>query len=511
MRHCLANRYPTTSRQPLATWVECRRSYVLWLCLALLLLLAGCSRAPDTQAVHQVVAERLEATFPEPLLEISTLKRLGSARLAAGDANGGQLIVYYNARLTLTRDYQFSDWDAVNPAALANLLGASEFGITGIDSRGNAAGDILLVRGSVIFQYEDGQWRPTQYVPPAASAAATGVNGAIASARALIESIMRRFAAVPPSQAPQSEAIIIEELTEAVRQIDLRLDDLQQMMVIAAGPAGGEYELVAKTIAAFNNSQAEKTGLTLTDGSVRNAQLVRDQVATVALVQNDVARMAYEGSGPFAGDAASSLRALGSLFPEQVHIVVRADGPESVEALRGLRVDLGAIGSGTRTTALQVLQAYGMDESDVQASALGPAQAGEALARGEIDAFFTVISAPARQLQRLAADHAIRMLPLAPDAIAKLIERNDALVPVTLPRGMYPNQRATVPTVAVAALLVADADLPNADVRRLLQRVYSEIDFVAAGSSGGALISPRRALTGVTIPLHPEAKEYFEE
>src|SRR5690606_35649927 len=196
---------------------------------------------------------------------------------------------------------------------------------------------------------------------------------------------------------------------------------------------------------------------------------------------------------------------------EPVHIIVRANGPTSVEGLRGMRVDLGTEGSGSRTTALQVLEAHGLREADVQSSGLGSVAAGDALARGEIDAFFTVIHAPARHLQRLAADHAIRMLPLAPEAIDTLSEDNPALVPVTLPAGTYPGQNGSVRTVAVAALLVGTSNLPDAEVRRLLENVYTDIDFIAGGSAAGAMISPRRARTGVTIPMPPAADEYFDE
>src|SRR5690606_25790551 len=100
---------------------------------------------------------------------------------------------------------------------------------------------------------------------------------------------------------------------------------------------------------------------------------------------------------------------------------------------------------------------------------------------------------------------------LAPEVISTLTEGDAALVPVTLPVGTYPGQTSPLQTVAVAALLVGTSDMADADVRRLLQSVYVDIDFVAAGSVAGALILPQRARTGVTIPMHPAAYEYFNE
>lgn len=492
---------------------QCWSRYCLiWMCLVLMLL-SGCSRAPDEAVVQEIVSDRLQAAFEDPLLEISSMRRLGHAPLSAANDGAPRLIVYYNARLALVRDYAFSAWDALNPAALANLLGATEAGIVGVQSAGNLVGDELLVRGSVTFrQDEAANWVPTLFVPPQASAAVASTDQTGSTARMLIEPIMSRFASVPLSQAAASRAIIAEELEEAVRQIDLRLDNLQRALVLASGPAGGEYDLVARAIVGLSNSVGLTASATITQGSVQNAQLVRDRSASVGLVQNDVALMAYQGTGPFASHGpAPSLRVLGSLFPEPVQIVVRADGPTSVQQLRGLRVDLGMEASGSRGIALRVLNAHGIGESDIQSSDMGSLEAAQALVSGEIDAFFTVINAPARHLQRLAAEHAIRMIPLTPQAITALTRGDQALVPITLPAGTYPGQDATVPTVGVAALLVGNATMPDAQVRSLLQGVYSGVDFVAAGSAAGAMISTRQARTGVTIPMHPGAAAYFEE
>lgn len=487
------------------------RLFVLGLILLLLTMLGGCTRGPELDEVRQVVSERLGTAFDEPVLEISGMRRLGSVDLADVDLGETLVAVYYNGRFTLVRDYRFGDWGAINPAALAQLLGAAEPGVTGINGQGNKAGDVLYVRGSVVFRKDGDRWVATEFVPGRSSATASTGGDSSSSARALVESIMRRFTAPPGPDASTSRAIIMEELEQALRQIDLRLDHLQQVRIVAGGPAGGEYDLIARTIADYLASIGDKVDSTNSHGSVQNVQMLRDGEIDLALVQNDVARMAYEGTGPFAGGAVTSLRALGSLFPEPIHIVVRADGPTSVKGLRGKRVALGAPGSGTRATALQVLEAHGLGEHDIQISDLGPVEAGDALARGDIDAYFSVVHAPARQLQQLAARDSIRLLQLAPEAIAALTAKNPALVPISLPAGTYPRQRRAVPTVAVAALLVGTSDLPNAEVRRLLQQVYNDIDFVAAGSSAGSMISLDHARTGVTIPMHTEAYEFLDE
>jgi TRAP-type uncharacterized transport system substrate-binding protein len=43
----------------------------------------------------------------------------------------------------------------------------------------------------------------------------------------------------------------------------------------------------------------------------------------------------------------------------------------------------------------------------------------------------------------------------------------------------------------------------------MLDTVFKEIDFVAAGSAAGALISRSRAESGLSVPLHPAAEAWL--
>ncbi|GAA5236487.1 TAXI family TRAP transporter solute-binding subunit [Verticiella sediminum] len=490
-------------------WLSALRLLFMLLCLC---LLAACSRAPDETAVREAVQDRLQATFADPLLEIASLRRLGSAPLGTASDGAPRHIVYYNATLALQRDYQFSDWESLTPAALASLLGATEPGIGGIDSDGNAAGDELRVRGSVTFRQGADGWEPTLYVPPAGEA--SGPEDTAGSlARGLVEQIRAIVDRTPARQGAEARAIVAEELQAAIQQINLRLEQLHRAFVIAGGPTAGEYDLIARTVAAFGRTHGVQAASVTTDGSAQNVEMLRRGLASAALVQSDIAAMAYRGTGTFAARPQdTALRALGTLFPEPVQVIVRADGAESLDELRGRRVDLGLPASGSRATALAVLRAHGIEEADLAGiTALGPEAAAQALARGEIDAFFAVIHAPARQLQRLWADGAIRMLPLAADAVDAMARTDPELVPVTLAPGTYPGQALPLRTVAVTALLVGREDLTDAEVHGLLETFFGGADFLAAGSSAGAMISPRRARVGLTIPMHPAAEAYFAQ
>ena len=482
------------------------------LVLGLLALLAGCGTpAPGVEEVRGIVEERLATAFPEPVVEVTRLKRLGSGPLAATAAGEARRLVYYDAELTLQRDFDFSSWQTLNLAAFANLLGATEKGISGLRQGGNKQGDRLQVHGSVTFVEVAGAWQPQAAVRTAVGQAPPEDNtGPPAVARQIIESIQALFAGTGRDEARRE--IITQELESAYGRMQLRLDRLDRAFVVAGGPEGGEYQAVALLIGDRLADAGVATRPVSSAGSVENVGLLRDRLAEVALVQNDVAALATEAQGPFAGQPPfSELRALASLFPEPVHVIVAAGSPiGSLADLRGKRVEIGLPGSGTRIDALALLRAAGLGTGDLGGTTeLGLTGGLDALTAGGVDAVIATVSAPSRAVQAQAAIGAIRLVPLAEAEQSALVAAEPALVPVTLPPATYAGQTEPVRAVSVTALLAARADLPDEEATVLLRTVFDEIDFMAAGSPVGSLISRNTARTGVTIPWHPAAERFF--
>ena len=85
------------------------------------------------------------------------------------------------------------------------------------------------------------------------------------------------------------------------------------------------------------------------------------------IAQSDIVSWAFAGSGGFAeAGLIKKLRAIASLFPESLHVVVRGDGPvQTLADLKGRRISLGQTGSGTLADSRIVLGASGLTEQDL--------------------------------------------------------------------------------------------------------------------------------------------------
>ncbi|MBM3573311.1 MAG: TAXI family TRAP transporter solute-binding subunit, partial [Alphaproteobacteria bacterium] len=129
-----------------------------------------------------------------------------------------------------------------------------------------------------------------------------------------------------------------------------------------------------------------------TQGSVQNVEWIDRGQIEAAISQADVAHWAHTGTGVFEKRGkVEGLRAIANLYQEAVHLVVRWDSEITRPAeLKGKRVSLGELASGTLVDAKIILEAYGLQESDVEAVYASPDQASDQLRAGRLDAFFLI-------------------------------------------------------------------------------------------------------------------------
>ena len=124
-------------------------------------------------------------------------------------------------------------------------------------------------------------------------------------------------------------------------------------------------------------------------GSAYNIEGIGSGKLEFGVVQSDVQFHAVNGSGEFAGKQFTDLRAVFSVYPEPLHIIVGADsGINGWDGLKGKRVNIGNPGSGQRATTDFLLDAHGMSSGDFAlATEMTSTEQSAALCDGKIDAY----------------------------------------------------------------------------------------------------------------------------
>jgi TRAP-type uncharacterized transport system substrate-binding protein len=291
-------------------------------------------------------------------------------------------------------------------------------------------------------------------------------------------------------------------------------------VVLATGPEQGAYAEFGKRYAEELKRYGIEVQLRSTAGAAENLKLLRDERSGVdiAFMQGGASEAIYkideEGVGP-------PLVSLGSLFYEPVWLFYRDDAARrllnakpngeatlrSLTQLRGLRVNLGAEGSGAANLLAKLLHANRIEPAELKLSHLAPTPAVVALLAGDIDAL-AFVSAPESPLVRmLLATPGIRLLDFTQaQAYAR---RFPFLSAVDLPRGVVDLAQdippATVNLVAATSTLAARESLHPALAQLFVQaarRIHGDTSwFGPAGQFPNA--------NDTEYPLAKEAERFY--
>jgi hypothetical protein len=268
----------------------------------------------------------------------------------------------------------------------------------------------------------------------------------------------------------------------------------------ADGGACGVPGLIATAVATY--------------GSVANVEGIATGALQSGFVQSDVAHWAFTGSGLYEGKPrVEVVRAIANLFQEAIHLVVpRGSGIASIADLKGKRVSLDEVGSGTLVDALLILGAYGVNEKDIVVENLKPQQAGEKLKAGGLDAFFSVAGWPEAALVALAEASDIELLPIDGAEAERLIATYSFFSRDRIPDATYKNVPG-VKTLAVNAIWATSSKAPEKLIYDITSALWNTNTRQLLDSTHPAAKSIRleTAVQGLSIPLHPGAEKYYRE
>lgn len=488
------------------------RPLIMLLCAA---LLAACSRGPAPDTLQADLQQRLQQTFPTATLSLAELQRRGSANDANAPDGEKRLLIYFDATLKVEQDQDFGAWDSPGVASLVSALGAGPRGLSGIKNGGNHAGDLLKVHGSVIYREQDGQWQAVVPQGFTAPRAAQSGEGGSTRRETLINAISTALNLAPGGSGPQERKAISDELERSLANIQGRLSRLENGYPLAGGPPAGQYARFSQALSELLKNQGMNVHALSTEGGLDNLRMLRRGEVVAALSQSDAAYAAAHGIGPFQDDGPDlKLRAIASLYPEPVHVLVSANSRlQGMADLRGKRVNIGQAGSASRLTALAVLDAHGLQPGDLAAATeLDLQQALSALRDNQLDALIQVIGAPADNIRAASEAFALRLLPLQEAAISRLQQQRPGSFAFNLPPGTYPQQEQAVATLAVSSMLLTDDQLTVREVEHLVRLLFAQdSQWLQYGSIQGTQLSPRNALRDLGVPLHSGAEKALQQ
>jgi hypothetical protein len=283
---------------------------------------------------------------------------------------------------------------------------------------------------------------------------------------------------------------------------------------IATGGTAGTYypiggamaEILNKEIPGMNAS-AQSTG-----ASVSNVNMLHDEQVDMAIIQNDIAFYAANGTEMFKDKDVKNIRGIATLYPETCQFVtLDSSGIKTIADVKGKRVAVGAAGSGVEANVRQILELYGITYDDITVQYLSFAEGASALKDGNVDVACLTAGYPTAAVQDVSSQNKVRLLPVDADKADELIAKYPFYTKTVIPAGTYQGFDEAVPAVSVMAMLVATDKVDDKLGYDIAKAIFSNLDRIQAAHSVGKLIKKDDALNGMPLKMNAGAEKFFKE
>lgn len=293
----------------------------------------------------------------------------------------------------------------------------------------------------------------------------------------------------------------------------------RQFITIGTAGVTGVYYPAGGAICRLVNKGRREHGIRCsvesTGGSVYNLTSIRNGELDMGVAQSDWQFHAYNGTNKFKDAGPNKdLRSVFTLHGEPFTVVARADaGVNTLDDLKGKRVNIGNPGSGQRGTMEVLMAAKGWTTDDfAQTTELKSTEQSQALCDNEIDATVFTVGHPDGAVQEATTSCDTVLVSVSGPEVDKLVEENPFYTYATIPGGMYRGNPDDVKTFGVTATFVTSTALSEEVVYTVVKAVFDNFDdFRRLHPAFANLKKANMVEDGNTAPLHEGAKKYFTD
>ena len=298
--------------------------------------------------------------------------------------------------------------------------------------------------------------------------------------------------------------------------------DVQAKMTfvtIGTGGITGVYYPTGGAIAKMVNAKRKEYGIRATvestGGSAFNINAVMAGDLEFGVAQSDRQYQAYNGIEEWAGKPQKDLRAVFSIHAETVDLIVSVDsGINTIQDLKGKRVNIGNFGSGFRQNAIDALEANGLNyETDFIAENIAAPEAPGLIQDGRLDAAFYTVGHPSGYYKEATAGKVkVKFIPIP--NVDKIVAKYPYYASATTLMKHYPgaaNTEEGVDTFGVKATFVTSAKVSDEVVYAITKEVFDNFDQFVKLHPAYEGLTKKDMLTGLSAPIHPGAMKYYKE
>jgi TRAP transporter TAXI family solute receptor len=288
-------------------------------------------------------------------------------------------------------------------------------------------------------------------------------------------------------------------------------------IIFAGGPAGGTFQVVANAIQVYKpvkEIKEFKVRAQSSAGSVENLRKVNSGKAQFGVVYSGHVYQGRNGMMKNDPNKYENVMAVSFLYGAPAQLVVKAGtGINSTKDLAGKKVGVGNAGSGAFANCELFFSHLGIWDK-VERNAMGYNDAAAAFGNNQLDAFWLFTAFPSGAVIMAAQTNDIALIDLHKDAEESgFLEKYPYFAKITVPGGTYKGVDEDRVSFQDSSLWVANADVPDDVVYKLLSVIYTDegLKHMVSQKKTFKNMSVENGVTGIVTPLHPGAIKFWKE
>ena len=291
----------------------------------------------------------------------------------------------------------------------------------------------------------------------------------------------------------------------------------KERVIFGGGPAGGTFQVVANGIQVFDavkNLENISVKAQTSAGSVENLRKTDDGKQQMSVVYSGHVWLGRNGKMKNDPKKYENVMAVAWLYGAPAQLVVKKDsGIESTKDLVGKKVGVGNAGSGAFANCELFFTHMGVWDK-IERNAMGYNDAAAAFGNNQLDAFWLFTAFPSGAVIMAAQTNDISLVDLGADAEASgFFKAYPYFGKLNIPAGTYRGVDTDTPSFQDSALWVANKDVPDEVVFKLLELIYSEegLKHMVGQKKTFKEMSLDTGATNIVTPFHPGAEKFWKE
>lgn len=291
----------------------------------------------------------------------------------------------------------------------------------------------------------------------------------------------------------------------------------KERIVFGGGPAGGTFQVVANAIQVYKPVKAIKEFTVKAQssaGSVENLRKVNSGRSDFGVVYSGHVYLGRNGKMKNDSKKYENVMAVSFLYGAPAQLVVRkGSGIKSVKDLVGKKVGVGNAGSGAFANCELFFTHMGVWDR-IERNAMGYNDAAAAFGNNQLDAFWLFTAFPSGAVIMAAQTNDIKLVDVDADANSSgFYDKYPYFGKLSVPAGTYKGVDQDAPAFQDSALWVANKDVPDDVVYKLLSTIYTDAGLAHMVSQKKTFkaMSVAKGADGIVTPMHPGAIKFWKE